>query len=340
MHLYRNRVNGIPLPYKINFNLTYRCNSFCRHCRIWKLYTVNQEEMIRKELTLEDYKKFLSSLGRNLFIASFEGGEPFLREDLADIVLTSVRECKNLLMLWIDSNGLLPEIIEKQVRDILKENRTVPLYVALSLDGQKSIHDSIRGVSGAYEKVMESRDRLLKIGIPNLKVYFQTTISRMNWRNILELYSQYKRNMVFTLCHNAALFHNEDDQDSVFHIEEKEEFISVLKQLVGIYQIRDYPDILNKMFIKQAISYVRSRKPPVPCYASFATLSIDPYGNVRPCSFIRESFGNILHVNHELNMLLKQAGSELRDKIRKGDCPLCWMNCDALPSLLHSFMPF
>ena len=67
---------AVALPTDASIILTYRCPMRCQMCNIWQ----NPTEKAR-ELTASD----LRGLPRLKFI-NLTGGEPFIREDLADIV--------------------------------------------------------------------------------------------------------------------------------------------------------------------------------------------------------------------------------------------------------------
>ena len=318
-------------PYKINFNLTLKCNSFCKTCNIWK-----QPYDETKELSSADYLNFFQNYHKNLFIASFEGGEPFLRKDLSDIVLSCIKNSPNLILLLIDSNGSLPDEIEKKVKIILQEKFTFPLYIAFSLDGPEAIHNDIRGIKNGFALISESVERLKKIKDKRLQIYFQTTISKRNWKFLLDFYETRKESWVFSLAHKGDLFKNMDSEEDVFSIPEKELFSSFLTKLYSAYRIKNWKDLFNKWYLKYTLQYYKSLKSPVKCFAGYATLSIDPLGNVKPCSFSGKIFGNIK--DHKFNfseLLNSQNTREILKEIDNQTCH-CWMNCDALPSILHS----
>ena len=329
---------GIPLsfPYKVNFDVTYKCNSECRTCNIWKIYK-DDNSMLSKELNLQSYKTIFKNYGNNLFIVSFEGGEPFLRDDISDIVISSFENCKNILSCVIASNGSLPKKIEGQVKTILKYNPNIPLHIVLSLDGAKDIHNLIRGKGDSYSKVMEAYKRLKKITSPYLHVLFQTTICKTNFRSILKMERNIDDNFVFTLAHENNFFNNNQCNESVFDIEDRKLLIGIIRKLAEKTKITNISLFLNKIYLLLGIYYLKEKKLPVKCNASFSTLSFDPYGNVSPCAFLGEKFGNIKDYDFNLkHLLLNDNVAEIREIIKNGSCPKCWMNCDALPSIIHS----
>ena len=78
------RKNSSPgLIRNITLSITYRCNARCSMCRIWEHPSANPES----ELTLPEIKKIANSkYFKKLIALGITGGEPFIREDLPDIV--------------------------------------------------------------------------------------------------------------------------------------------------------------------------------------------------------------------------------------------------------------
>ncbi|MCD6580019.1 radical SAM protein, partial [bacterium] len=72
--------------YHVNFAVTYKCNSRCKHCNIWKKYNENTK-IIEKELKLAEIKKIFKESQYLKYIQSIglTGGEPFLRKDFTDL---------------------------------------------------------------------------------------------------------------------------------------------------------------------------------------------------------------------------------------------------------------
>jgi MoaA/NifB/PqqE/SkfB family radical SAM enzyme len=114
--------------------VTYRCNSRCAMCDIWK-----QTPAERPELSPEDYRWLPASL-RSINVS---GGEPFLRDDLVEIVRVMREACPRARVV-ISTNGLATQRIVAAVplmRDVA---------VRVSVDGVGEAHDTLRGVQGAW----------------------------------------------------------------------------------------------------------------------------------------------------------------------------------------------
>ena len=61
-------------------SISYRCNSKCRTCDVWR--------KPNDDLTLEEWDKVFQKLGRSPVYMTFTGGEPFLRDDLDQMVIS------------------------------------------------------------------------------------------------------------------------------------------------------------------------------------------------------------------------------------------------------------
>jgi len=80
--------------------VTYRCNARCRMCNIWKHPTKPDEEI--KPETLEKLPR--------LDFCNVTGGEPFLRDDILDIVDVIKKKSNRVV---ISTNGYLTDRILK-----------------------------------------------------------------------------------------------------------------------------------------------------------------------------------------------------------------------------------
>jgi MoaA/NifB/PqqE/SkfB family radical SAM enzyme len=123
-----------------------KCNLTCAHC--WAGSSPHQTE----ELAAEEVLHFLKQMARyGLKHVSVSGGEPFLYDELSQVVLGCLEQG---LFVTVTTNGLwgrrFAELAER--RGFPKDQR---LRVRISLDGTQSVHDAIRG-SGSYEQAIEA----------------------------------------------------------------------------------------------------------------------------------------------------------------------------------------
>ena len=110
------------------FFVTGRCNSRCPNCFYWR--RLNQTA----DLSLKEIEKMVQTIPKfnNLLLS---GGEPFLRNDLPEIVTLFKKYCQ-IKSLSIPTNGLLVERIFKTTQQILEKNQNIDsIYLNISLDG-------------------------------------------------------------------------------------------------------------------------------------------------------------------------------------------------------------
>ncbi|RZN36363.1 MAG: radical SAM protein [Methanophagales archaeon ANME-1-THS] len=123
------------------WEMTSRCNLKCIHC-----HAFGGEPSV-DELTKEEGRALIdqiASLAIRTFV--FSGGEPLLREDLFELI--AYARSKGLTV-FIATNGTL---ISKPIAKLL---RRYDVGVVIGLDSMNhEVHDTIRGVEGAYQAVI------------------------------------------------------------------------------------------------------------------------------------------------------------------------------------------
>jgi molybdenum cofactor biosynthesis enzyme MoaA len=103
------KYSGHPHPLEaISLEVTHRCICRCQMCNIWQI------PKSRPDLPLSDWINLLSSPGlHRLRELDITGGEPFLREDLAELIKWICRSKPDyfprLKTLAITTNGLLTD---------------------------------------------------------------------------------------------------------------------------------------------------------------------------------------------------------------------------------------
>ncbi len=322
----------LTFPYRLTFAVTYKCNSKCSICHIWKLKP-------KKEISLKEIKEFFQK--NNYFNwVDLTGGEPFLRKDLVDICASIIDNCPDLYLLHIPTNGFLPAKIEEKTKGILdlKPNRFI---ISIALDAPELLHDRLRGIDGAWQKATETYKRLKKIKQKNFEVYFGMTLSDLNYKLIEKTYQELKKeikdlkrnDLHFNIAHHSFYYHNLKINLKInnkiasklndFNIK-KEKEISGVKFLESRYQ-----NLIPK--------YLKTKKSPLICQALSASLFIDPFGFIYPCSIWDKRIGNLKDFNYDLKRIWNLNKTiTLRKKIAKEKCPGCWTPCEAYQTILGS----
>mgnify|MGYP000527655209 CR=1 FL=1 len=149
------RATGKPvlLPFNYTFSITYRCNSRCKTCNIWK---IQQKVPFDLELKTNEWIEIIKSLGNAPFWITISGGEPFLRKDLIEIIEAIVR-FNNPEIINIPTNGILRSTTDKieEILEILKGSR-IKLVINYSIDSNEEKNEEIRGVKRKWERVNDN----------------------------------------------------------------------------------------------------------------------------------------------------------------------------------------
>jgi len=130
-------------PFLVVWDVTYACNLKCRHCY------ASAGEPLKDELTTEEAKQVIDKLDRaSVPIIAFSGGEPLVRKDFLELARYTHEKG---IYVAVATNGTL--ITEEKAREMKKAGVQ---FTQISLDGASAeIHDSFRGINGAYEKTIQ-----------------------------------------------------------------------------------------------------------------------------------------------------------------------------------------
>jgi len=184
--LVKYQIKKLFFPKKRSFitYLTGRCNQKCRHC-----FFSRENGKKKEEFSLEEIEKiarnYYINTGTHKFLArgisqGFTGGEPFLRDDLPEIV--AVFRKRGIRHFHINTNGILTEKILSFCIDLLRQK--ISFKIAVSLDGLEETHDKIRNMPGAFRKSIYTIKSLKSIGAG---VGVIITINRLNYKELKEL---------------------------------------------------------------------------------------------------------------------------------------------------------
>jgi MoaA/NifB/PqqE/SkfB family radical SAM enzyme len=111
---------------------------------------------------------------------TFSGGEPFIRSDLPDLVISANRLCKPAIVN-IPTNGWYTKRVLEGVERICKAAPDTQLVINLSIDHHTpEKHDYIRGAPGSWTRMMDTYTGLRALDLPNLTVGVHTVVSKDN----------------------------------------------------------------------------------------------------------------------------------------------------------------
>lgn len=139
----------------VSLDITDKCNLRCKYC-----YHFTGPGNVNKDLPLQEWVTFIKELRESgVSSVSLGGGEPFVRDDLKEIITEIVA---NQLKFSIVSNGSL---ITDDLAAFIAETKQCK-YIQISIDGSKAeVHDSCRG-KGSFDGAVRGIKILQKHKIP------------------------------------------------------------------------------------------------------------------------------------------------------------------------------
>lgn len=333
------------LPYKAIILVTWRCQSRCRMCNIWKREPQN-------EFSIDEWRIFFQR-NSHLQWLTLSGGEPFLRTDIDQIVRLALESCPTLYYLNMPTNALAPELVKRAVEKILTLG--IPNFVlSISLDGPEEIHDRIRGIPGAWQRAMD----LLKWAKAREKephsrffVVIEHTLLPDSYGRFDEMVRQVQRYVPAVTAVDFAValvnvsrhyYGNAGNED----LSGKEGNSQALEQAVRhIINIRGNDASLRllhlfpRFFLKEAIQYIRTGTPPFPCRAARSSVFIDPCGFVYPCINYTRPLGSLRASNYSIKEVFSRNDmAQIRRDIDAYKCGGCWTPCEASLSFVEGLI--
>jgi MoaA/NifB/PqqE/SkfB family radical SAM enzyme len=284
----------------------------------------------------------------------FSGGEPTLRADLEDIINQFVAR-NGVRHINLPTNGLKPRRIYEIAERCLKQNPELELHINVALDGLKDYHDTMRGVPGNFEKVIESA-RLLRSLKPafgrRLEVHINTVLTRDNLDEIHPLAEWiFSENLVdghyFNLVRGSAKEPGLKDLTRK-KLESLYPRIAELQKRYAERLITDRNPILR--WIKR-MAYVGTltfhhrtqlanmdgRTPwKMRCTAGETSAVVDFDGRVRSCE-MRKPIGDLRKNDMQFNVFWESPARKA--ELRQIECDQCWCShvCFIHDSLRYSF---
>lgn len=174
--------------------VTYRCPMRCKMCNIWDNPTKVSEEF--KPELLEKLPK--------VDTVNITGGEPFVREDIEDIVKILFTKTKRIVF---STSGYYSDRIIQLAR------KYPQLGFRISIEGLSCKNDELRGRPGGFDKGLKTLLELRRMGVKDIG--FGITVSNNNSSDMLQLY-ELNRNLKMEFAtasfHNSFYFHKYDNK--------------------------------------------------------------------------------------------------------------------------------
>jgi MoaA/NifB/PqqE/SkfB family radical SAM enzyme len=307
-----------------------RCNCRCVMCDIWK-GNLNVKQLEEADIVglLDSIKKF------NTKEIVMSGGEALMHHNFFRLCeMIKAREAKITLL----STGLLLKRYATEIITNVNE-------VIVSLDGSKEIHNKIRNIPNAFEKLKEGVQVLKRLN-PNFRITARCVIQKENFddlENIIEASKDIGLNQISFLTADVTtdafnrpeLWGEEKIGEIKLSKKQLELFKEIIEAIIVKYEeefssrfIAESPDKFRRFYSYYAAFYGLNEFPVLRCNAPWVSAVVEADGTVRPCFFhnvvgdIREnSFSDI--VNSEESILFrKNLDVKTNDICKKCVCSL------------------
>jgi radical SAM protein with 4Fe4S-binding SPASM domain len=309
---------NLSAPVRMDLALTFRCQNGCLHC-----YAGGPHET--PEMSTEEWKQVLDKMkSLGIFIATFTGGEPTLREDLPYLIAHAQ---KLGIVTGLVTNG----------RTFKQGNFATALEMAgldfaqVTLESKDpGIHNQMTGSKGSWEETVEGVRNLLKTTVYTTT---NTTLTKLNAANFLETLEFLHDLGIKTFGCNGLIQSGRGPSFAKEYALEPDE----LKTLLQRIQKRAHRLEMEFLWYTPTryceIDPVNMGLGVKSCTASCMNMCIGPTGDVYPCQSYFQSLGKFLETpwgtiwNHPLS---KQLRSRAYAPADCEDCPeltLCGAGC-------------
>lgn len=302
----------------LQWHITNRCNLRCKHCY--------QEDYNGEELTLDEIKvvirqyvdllkSYSEKKGVNFIRGHINvtGGEPFIREDFFEI-LEEFKKNREFFTYGILTNGtfITDEVAKKLVK--LKVS-----HVQVSMEGDKSTHDSIRG-NGSFNKTMSALKILRKYNIRSLISF---TAHKQNYKDfsiVCKHARKVKASKVWT-DRLVPMGSGKEMSEQLLSKDEALEFFGVIMSEKN----KNFRNKLSKLevYSNRSLQFLKSGEHPYGCSAGNALITILENGDVLPCRRMPIPTENVLNNSLSDIYFNHKVFKELRQENIPEECKSC-----------------
>ncbi len=329
-------------PRDLDIEITARCNLRCRYC-----YFFSNPAVEYRDLSTDEWLQFFDELGSlGVMKLTLAGGEPFIREDLPELIEGIVR---NRMRFSLLSNGGL---IDNEIAAFIADTGRCE-YVQVSVDGScAEVHDSCRG-KGAFDDAIRGIRTLQR---HQINVAVRVTIHRNNMHDLentahflldelgLPRFGTNSAGYLGTCCVNA--------DDLLLNIAERQEAMATLLRLAEKYpgRISATAGPLSEGHTWHRMEEARAQDKPAfhnggcltACGCPSSKISVRADGSIVPCNMLnhivlgymnRDSLADVWQNSPALNQLRSRRSIPLAQFAFCADCayvPYCTGNCPGL----------
>lgn len=300
-------------PFNCLVQVTNRCNMQCSFCDFWPNGVPESDE-----LSVADFERLARELAdMGTLLISIEGGEPFLRPDLVEIVRAF--GARHIPALF--TNGW--QVTADNARALFLAGL---VHACVSIDyADAERHDRKRVLPGAFHRAWQAVDHF-RAAAPHggKQVNVMTVLMEDNWRDLETLLQMTGERQVghwVTLLSLTGYRRGKGGADAM----PPPEMASALLDLFG-----RHPHLrIFRRYVTLMESFLRNGPMPT-CRAGIQSFNVDHVGNVSPCiEKIDWVAGNVRH-----EPLAAIHARMVSDRTAVEACQDCWTVCRGSSQLM------
>jgi radical SAM protein with 4Fe4S-binding SPASM domain len=292
--------------------LTARCNMRCSFCHFW-----SEAARAADEMTLDEYRRLADELSHYGFLlTTLEGGEPFMRKDVLDIV--RIFSAKHLTMLY--SNGWF-----------IDQDKAAALFAAglhrigISIDyPDAAAHDRKRGMMGAFDRAVRAVE-CLRAAAPygRTQVNIISVLMRDNQHQIeamLKMAKDLDVGFEINVLSQQGFHRASSDSDQLPEAPISDHLLELWEKYDNFSTFREY--------LAKVDAYATG-KPTGECRSGSTHFNVSERGEISPC---------IEKVDHPFGDLRRESFSAIYKRLKTAGCAdgcqSCWTLCRCLGQVI------
>jgi MoaA/NifB/PqqE/SkfB family radical SAM enzyme len=318
----------VPSPKFLILFINSICNMKCEHCFYWT--SLNQKD----DLTKEEIFTLSRSLGK-LENLNLSGGEPFLRQEFAEICRQFI-QYNQVRQIYVPTNGYYTEKTVKAVTNVLEEKELDVLAIELSLDGMPEFHDKIRVTKNAFKQAMATYEALVEVQKqdPRLRIHANSTAMDGNIDEIKRLSTYLYERCPYMDHHNLAIIRGDRKNPALALplLKEYEALYDYIRRLWMSREQERYGSIVEPMLQWTKVKTLQKQQQVTPCTAGRLSVVVYANGDVSACE-LHVPIGN-LRKNSFPEIWESLHAQNLRQSIANKEC-YCTTEVFMWPSIVY-----
>lgn len=336
-------------PMTLTYSVTAACQSRCKTCQIGARFCQDPTRP-KKDLKLDEIEKIFKTM-KPVYFFNMSGGEPFMRDDLPEIVELACKYLKPRVV-HTPTNAILSDKIIRNTERIIQIVRdydpTVPVTVKPSIDGVGDKHDEIRGVKGNFKCLLKTIEglKVLEEKYDNFHLELGTVISNFNINDLDEIEDFVHSLGVESYRNEVAecrteFFNLEDEITPPAEVYQKliKDFARKVEENIGKKKkLARTTEAMRVVYYDLAGKILEEKRQVIPCYAGVSNVHINYDGGVWPCCVLGydQQMGNLREFDYDFQKLwYSNKAKEVRKYIKNKNCACPLANQAYSNELMH-----